>query len=445
MVLLSAVCVLLAPRAAGVPQFSTFHSENRDWTFSHLTVHRGTGAVYVGAVNRVYKLTGNLTLQVAHKTGPEEDNRSCYPPLIVQPCGEALALTNNVNKLLIIDYSENRLLACGSLYQGVCKLLRLDDLFILVEPSHKKEHYLSSVNRTGTMYGVIVRSEAGDGKLFIGTAVGGKQDYFPTLSSRKLPRDPESSAMLDYELHSDFVSSLIKIPSDTLALVAHFDIFYIYGFASGAFVYFLTVQPETPEGVAINSAGDLFYTSRIVRLCKDDPKFHSYVSLPFGCTRAGVEYRLLQAAYLAKPGDALARALNISGRDDVLFAIFSKGQKQYHHPPDDCALCAFPIRTVNLQIKERLQSCYQGEGNLELNWLLGKDVQCTKAVRRPPPAHARLGARRPADPLGEEGQPAPVFLPGKPHGQRSLRGCRPRGPKESGMSPLPNGVPKSQA
>ncbi|KAF0875925.1 plexin-A2 isoform X1 [Crocuta crocuta] len=378
-VLLSVVWVLLAPGAAGVPQFSTFHSENRDWTFNHLTVHRGTGAVYVGAINRVYKLTGNLTIQVAHKTGPEEDNKSCYPPLIVQPCSEVLTLTNNVNKLLIIDYSENRLLACGSLYQGVCKLLRLDDLFILVEPSHKKEHYLSSVNKTGTMYGVIVRSDGEDGKLFIGTAVDGKQDYFPTLSSRKLPRDPESSAMLDYELHSDFVSSLIKIPSDTLALVSHFDIFYIYGFASGGFVYFLTVQPETPEGVAINSAGDLFYTSRIVRLCKDDPKFHSYVSLPFGCTRAGVEYRLLQAAYLAKPGDSLAQAFNISGRDDVLFAIFSKGQKQYHHPPDDSALCAFPIRAVNLQIKERLQSCYQGEGNLELNWLLGKDVQCTKA------------------------------------------------------------------
>ncbi|XP_028924988.2 plexin-A2 isoform X2 [Ornithorhynchus anatinus] len=377
--LLSVVWVLLSHRPAGAAPFSTFHSENRDWTFNHLTVHRDTGAVYVGAINRVYKLSGNLTVQVAHKTGPEEDNKSCYPPLIVQPCSEVLTPTNNVNKLLLIDYSENRLLACGSLYQGVCKLLRLDDLFILVEPSHKKEHYLSSVNKTGTMYGVIVRSEGEDGKLFIGTAVDGKQDYFPTLSSRKLPRDPESSAMLDYELHSDFVSSLIKIPSDTLALVSHFDIFYIYGFASGGFVYFLTVQPETPEGVAVNSAGDLFYTSRIVRLCQDDPKFHSYVSLPLGCTRGAVEYRLLQAAYLAKPGDTLARALNVSSRDDVLFAIFSKGQKQYHQPPDDSALCVFPIRAVNGRIKERLQSCYQGEGNLELNWLLGKDVQCTKA------------------------------------------------------------------
>ncbi|NWY03278.1 PLXA2 protein, partial [Nothoprocta ornata] len=376
------VCLFLASLSRNVSSnalFSTFHSENRDWTFNHLAVHQGTGAVYVGAINRVYKLSGNLTILVAHKTGPEEDNKSCYPPLIVQPCSEILTLTNNVNKLLIIDYSENRLLACGSLYQGVCKLLRLDDLFILVEPSHKKEHYLSSVNKTGTMYGVIVRSEGEDGKLFIGTAVDGKQDYFPTLSSRKLPRDPESSAMLDYELHSDFVSSLIKIPSDTLALVSHFDIFYIYGFASGNFVYFLTVQPETPEGVSINSASDLFYTSRIVRLCKDDPKFHSYVSLPFGCVRGDTEYRLLQAAYLSKPGDVLARSLNITPQEDVLFAIFSKGQKQYHQPPDDSALCVFPIRAINAHIKDRLQSCYQGEGNLELNWLLGKDVQCTKA------------------------------------------------------------------
>uniref|UniRef100_A0A4W6FKV3 Plexin A2 n=1 Tax=Lates calcarifer TaxID=8187 RepID=A0A4W6FKV3_LATCA len=374
--------LLAIPALCSGQTFTSFHPERRDWVFNHLTVHQTTGALYIGAVNRVYKLSGNLTLLVSHDTGPEDDNKACYPPLIVQPCSEPLVSTNNVNKLLLIDYSQNRLLACGSLYQGVCKLLRLDDLFILVEPSHKKEHYLSSVNQTGTMYGVIVPSQGQDGTLFIGTAVDGKQDYFPTISSRKLPRDPESSAMLDYELHTDFVSSLIKIPSDTLALVSHFDIYYVYGFASGSFVYFLTVQPETPEN-SMSSSGstsDLFYTSRIVRLCKDDRKFHSYVSLPVGCVKNGVEYRLLQAAYLGKPGRVLAASLNISAQDDVLFTIFSKGQKQFHRPPDDSALCVFTIRDINARIKDRLQSCYQGEGNLELNWLLGKDVQCTKPV-----------------------------------------------------------------
>uniref|UniRef100_A0A8C3V470 Plexin A2 n=1 Tax=Catharus ustulatus TaxID=91951 RepID=A0A8C3V470_CATUS len=314
------LCLFLASLSRNVSSnalFNTFHSENRDWTFNHLTVHRGTGAVYVGAINRVYKLSGNLTILVAHKTGPEEDNKSCYPPLIVQPCSEVLTLTNNVNKLLIIDYSENRLLACGSLYQGVCKLLRLDDLFILVEPSHKKEHYLSSVNKTGTMYGVIVRSEGEDGKLFIGTAVDGKQDYFPTLSSRKLPRDPESSA----------------IPRPPRA--------------------FPSTPPATSSTPRASSACART-TPSSTRTCPC-PSAASRATLSTGCCRLP------------------------TSQEDVLFAIFSKGQKQYHHPPDDSALCAFPIRTVNAHIKERLQSCYQGEGNLELNWLLGKDVQCTKA------------------------------------------------------------------
>uniref|UniRef100_A0A8C7ZHD7 Plexin A2 n=1 Tax=Oryzias sinensis TaxID=183150 RepID=A0A8C7ZHD7_9TELE len=361
---------------------NSFQSERREWPLNHVTVHQSTGDLYVGAVNRIFKLSANLTLLVSHDTGPEYDNKACYPPLIVQPCSEPLASTDNVNKLLLIDYSNNRLLACGSLYQGICKLMRLDDLFILVEPTHKKEHYLSSDNQTGTMYGVVVPSLGQDATLYIGTAVGGKQDYFPTISSRKLPRDPESSAMLDYELHTDFVSSLIKIPSDTLALVPHFDIYYIYGFSSGSFVYFMTVQPETPENGMSGggSPGDLFYTSRIIRLCKDDKKFHSYVSLPVGCIHRGEEYRLLQAAYLSKVGRVLAKSLNISAQEDVLFAVFSKGQKQYHDPSDHSALCIFTIQDINARIKERLQSCYQGEGNLELHWLLGKDVQCTKPV-----------------------------------------------------------------
>uniref|UniRef100_A0A8C1W4H3 Plexin-A2 n=1 Tax=Cyprinus carpio TaxID=7962 RepID=A0A8C1W4H3_CYPCA len=340
--------VLFLPVVSCEQSFTTFHPERREWAFNHMTVHKTTGALYIGAVNRVYKLSGNLTLLVSHDTGPEDDNKACYPPLIVQPCTEPLVSTNNINKLLLIDYSQNRLLACGSLYQGVCKLLRLDDLFILVEPSHKKEHYLSSVNQTGTMYGVIVPSQGKDGTLFIGTAVDGNLQQCWTTS---------------YTLTLFHHSSRFPPTPWRWSLIS------------------TSTTSMTPEN-SMSSSGpsnDLFYTSRIVRLCKDDHKFHSYVSLPIGCVQNRIEYRLLQAAYLGKPGRVLAASLNISAQDDVLFAVFSKGQKQYHHPPDDSALCVFSIRDINAQIKERMQSCYQGEGNLELNWLLGKDVPCTKA------------------------------------------------------------------
>ncbi|KAJ8261804.1 hypothetical protein GJAV_G00158600 [Gymnothorax javanicus] len=364
--------------------YRTFYAENPEWTLNHLTVDSRNGNVYVGAVNRIYKLSPALELQVSHQTGPDEDNRKCYPPRIVQPCGEPLALTNNVNKMLLVDYRENRLLACGSLFQGICKLLRLEDLFKLGEPSHRKEHYLSGVNESGSVIGVIVSygDASATDKLFVATAVDGKPEYFPTISSRKLARNSEEEGMFAYVFHDEFVASMIKIPSDTFTVVPDFDIYYVYGFGSGSFVYFLTLQPEMGGPTTGSSAArEQVYTSKLVRLCKDDTAFNSYVEVPLGCVKGGVEYRLLQAAYLSKAGAILARSLGVGSDDDVLYAIFSKGQKRRpREASQESALCVFPLREINERIKDRLQSCYKGEGTLDLAWLKVKDIPCSSAL-----------------------------------------------------------------
>ncbi|XP_061922684.1 plexin-A4-like [Entelurus aequoreus] len=365
--------------------YASFRAENPEWTFNHLTVDYRNGNVYLGVVNRIYKLSPGLEVQVSHQTGPDEDNRKCYPPRIVQPCSEPLTLTNNVNKMLLMDYRENRLLACGSLYQGICKLLRLDDLFKLGEPFHKKEHYLSGVNESGSVFGVIVSyGNASPDMLFVATAVDGKPEYFPTISSRKLARNSEEDGMFAYVFHDEFVASMIKIPSDTFTVIPDFDIYYIYGFASGNFVYFLTLQPEMGGGptTGSSSAGkEQVYTSKIVRLCKADTAFHSYVEVPIGCVSGNVDYRLLEAAYLSKAGANLARSLDVAPDDDVLFAVFSKGQKRRPRQEfQDSALCVFSLREINEKIKDRLQSCYRGEGTLDLAWLKVKDIHCSSAL-----------------------------------------------------------------
>uniref|UniRef100_A0A672NEP2 Plexin-A4 n=1 Tax=Sinocyclocheilus grahami TaxID=75366 RepID=A0A672NEP2_SINGR len=390
------IIVLLVPLVATSPQqpsaasrvhekYSTFRVEYPEWTFNHLAVDHRNGNVYLGAVNRIYKLSPGLDVQVSHQTGPDEDNRNCYPPRIVQPCSEPLTLTNNVNKMLLMDYRENRLLACGSLYQGICKLLRLDDLFKLGEPFHKKEHYLSGVNESGSVFGVIVSyGDASPDKLFVATAVDGRPEYFPTISSRKLTRNSEEDGMFAYVFHDEFVASMIKIPSDTFTVVPDFDIYYIYGFSSGNFVYFLTLQPEMGGGptTGSSSAGrEQVYTSKLVRLCKDDTAFNSYVEVPLGCVKGGVEYRLLQAAYLSKAGTILARSLGIGPDDDILYAVFSKGQKRRpKESSQESALCVFTLKEINERIKDRLQSCYKGEGTLDLAWLKVKDISCSSAL-----------------------------------------------------------------
>ncbi|XP_045144860.1 plexin-A4 [Echinops telfairi] len=356
----------------------TFRGEPTEG-FNHLVVDERTGHIYLGAVNRIYKLSSDLKVLVTHQTGPDEDNPKCYPPRIVQTCNEPLSTTNNVNKMLLIDYKENRLIACGSLYQGICKLLRLEDLFKLGEPFHKKEHYLSGVNESGSVFGVIVSYSNLDDKLFIATAVDGKPEYFPTISSRKLTKNSEADGMFAYVFHDEFVASMIKIPSDTFTVIPDFDIYYVYGFSSGNFVYFLTLQPEmvSPPG---STTKEQVYTSKLVRLCKEDTAFNSYVEVPIGCEHSGVEYRLLQAAYLSKAGAVLARTLRVRSDDDLLFTVFSKGQKRKMKSLDQSALCIFILKQINDRIKERLQSCYRGEGTLDLAWLKVKDIPCSSAL-----------------------------------------------------------------
>uniref|UniRef100_A0A8C7SKX5 Sema domain-containing protein n=1 Tax=Oncorhynchus mykiss TaxID=8022 RepID=A0A8C7SKX5_ONCMY len=347
---------------------------------THLVVHNKTGEVYLGAVNWIFKLSSNLTKLRSHVTGPVVDNEKCYPPPGVQSCPHELTQISNVNKLLLLDYGQNRLIACGSTSQGICQFLRLDDLFKLGEPHHRKEHYLSSVAEAGTMSGVVIGGDAAGsggeaGKLFVGTPIDGKSEYFPTLSSRKLMDNEENADMFSFVYQDEFVSSQLKIPSDTLSKFPAFDIYYIYGFSSEQFVYYLTLQLDT-QLTSPDASGEQFFTSKIVRLCVDDPKFYSYVEFPIGCTKDGVEYRLVQDAYLSRPGTKLARSLGISEQEEVLFTVFAQGQKNRAKPPKESALCLFTLRRIKEKIKERIQSCYRGEGKLSLPWLLNKELAC---------------------------------------------------------------------
>lgn len=167
------------------------------------------------------------------------------------------------------------------------------------------------------------KAERSGSRLFIGAAIDGKSEYFPTLSSRKLVADEESVNMFSLVYQDEFVSSQIKIPSDTLSLYPAFDIYYVYGFSSRTYVYFLTLQLDT-QLTQMDAGGEKFFTSKIVRMCSNDTDFYSYVEFPLGCTKDGVEYRLVQAAYKQKPGRRLAQALGLSEEDDVLFVIFSQ-------------------------------------------------------------------------------------------------------------------------
>lgn len=59
-----------------------------------------------------------------------------------------------------------------------------------------------------------------------------------------------------------------------------------------------------------------------------------------------------------------------------------QGQKNRSNPPRETVLCLFTLHDINLAMRERIRSCYRGEGRLSLPWLLNKELPCIHTVRR---------------------------------------------------------------
>jgi len=92
---------------------------------SHLVVDNSTGAVYLGAVDRLYQLPADLDGAGRHEvvTGPLDDNPMCPPQ--PEECKCTVPGCKNperqpmrgVSKALLIDHDNRQLIHCTNLYQ----------------------------------------------------------------------------------------------------------------------------------------------------------------------------------------------------------------------------------------------------------------------------------------------------------------------------------------
>lgn len=101
------------PVSAG-PIVATYSDGNH--RLQHLVVDKHSALVYVGGTNRLYQLSPDLERQVVVETGPRDDSPEC--PAVDCLGSVTKRSTDNINKALVIDYTDTRLIACGTLYQG---------------------------------------------------------------------------------------------------------------------------------------------------------------------------------------------------------------------------------------------------------------------------------------------------------------------------------------
>ncbi|CAK9830794.1 plxna4 [Anthophora retusa] len=357
--LLLSILVLLSPqlpvRSTSTDIVQRFHDPEVK-RMNHLVVDKNTGRVYVGAVNRLYQLSPDLNLVVKEVTGPKGDSTACS--MIDCPRETPTRLVDNVNKALVIDYTTTRLISCGSLSQGTCRVRNLHNISDMVQ--EVKEAVVAN-NVTASTVAFIAPGPPNppvSQVMYVGVTYTGNSPYrseVPAVSSRSLDKD----RMLN--IAETAVTTGTRMYVNSLSR-ERYRINYVYGFSSGGFSYFMTTQMRNTETA--------IYISKLVRVCQDDQHYYSYTEIPINCTNDGIYYNLVQAAYVGKAGSVLAGDLGITAQDDVLFAVFAEGNTTSSDiPKEHSALCVYSLKAIRRKFMTNIQKCFSGEGHRGLGYI----------------------------------------------------------------------------
>uniref|UniRef100_A0A673XKH6 Plexin-B2-like n=1 Tax=Salmo trutta TaxID=8032 RepID=A0A673XKH6_SALTR len=323
---------------------SAFNEFTSDTLINNVVQDPITSRLYVGTVNTLYQLDQSLRSEARTRTGPELDNRQCTPP--VTSCEEAVE-TDNHNKLLLIHPSKDILIVCGSLYRGICSLRNLSNVeqVLYFNDNKGEKSYVASAEESVSVVGVVSYYFSKDKENFTVFLVAkgyGSHDSTKLISTRIL-QDIHDWVMFD----SIIEASAVQSNPFTLRYLHDFR----HVFKDEGFVYFLFSRT-----LGAQDSGTKNFTF-ISRMCENDHNYYSYTELQLNCS-AGNKYNKVQAAYVALPGEALAKNMSSSGQyGPVVFVVFSSDD-------DSSAVCMYPLRAINQRLVEIIGACYSTKGQI---------------------------------------------------------------------------------
>uniref|UniRef100_A0A667XLY5 MET proto-oncogene, receptor tyrosine kinase n=1 Tax=Myripristis murdjan TaxID=586833 RepID=A0A667XLY5_9TELE len=321
-----------------------------------------SGVIYVGAVNRIYALSPNLTKLSEYRTGPLFANESCdqHSP------GHTGKLDNHNLALVVETIYDKGLFSCGSADHGVCRRHVLDDGAspktvaedVYCFADYRYRRLPGEQNLVATPAGSqVLNVESNVIQFFVGNSeipdLKNESGTFPqlhTLSVRKMKTSQNGFIAFSNRWYLDLIPSLR----------GNYYLRYVYSFHSGPFTYFLTIQQVSRDSQA--------YHTRIVRMCSSDLEIRRYVEMPLECIctskrrRRSTEglkvFNVVQAAYVTKVGNDvnLQKQLKVEEGDDVLFAAFAQSKPNSPEPTANSAICVISLKHINNLFKRYMQT-----------------------------------------------------------------------------------------
>ncbi|XP_066284363.1 hepatocyte growth factor receptor-like isoform X1 [Branchiostoma lanceolatum] len=338
-------------------EFPNFRSGELGQRLQQLSVDNNSGRVYLGATNILYQLSADLELQQSYKSGPVWDSPRCGP--FAQHCRDGKVLSDNNNKILLVDESLGVLLACGSVLQGTCSVHPLEN--IASELDYDRAAYVASGE---SVVAFFAPGYDGAQSLYVGAEYETDKPAefsIPAVSTRTLSHTTATEYKINFALQTQHQHSYVSVNGN---YASDYRIRYVDGFSHDGFSYFLTVQKTSVDSQS--------YHSRLVRVCQNDRAYFSYTELPITCYGHDEKpYNIIQAAALHKPGHNLTDVHpGMTTTDEVLFAVFAESESEDSPvPKNNSVLCTFPMSDVRAHFQDGIQSCYGGQGQPGLEFL----------------------------------------------------------------------------
>ena len=291
---------------------NSFSDPTNFGNINHVAININSGKVYVGAVNKLYQLSENLTQEKSAVTGPKDDSPNCRPNTTCE--GYERISTNSVSKALVIDYDDSKILTCSNIMQGHCEKRKLSDItqkdrdiWMPMVPFDEKSPVVMFIANGPDPNESNEGCGTGGNALYIGatrSTIGETsfRDTVPSLASRRL-----DNFQMTYT--NILGGKTILNVADSLRDI--YIINFLYGFPSGGFSYFLATQKGAVHDV------EAPLVTKISRVCQNDCKFYSYVEMNLKCANHSV----LRAAYVTRPGSSLALNLEIAHEGEPRFGL----------------------------------------------------------------------------------------------------------------------------
>ena len=333
--------------------------------------------LYIGAVNRIYRLTFDLEVQNLTFTGPKNDSQRCNLNAISNPsvCSSPKVLTDNYNKVLLLHKtgSTRRLLTCGSLFQGICESRNFGDLsvnstYIIAvatnDPGANTVAFVSDVTdptTSSTMEAVYTASDFFNdtSKDMDGIDVLIRLDFVKAVAIRKLtPLDDSFKLIASDESALKYKKSYIK-PSKLR---------FVTGFTSGIYRYFLMTERVTTDDQGTIKE---FIQTRIVHMCQNDLHLRTFVDIPLVCQTGSAEFGVATAARVIRPAQKLRESLKIGASDDVLVVTFRNEEAT-----PSSAVCVYSMPAIQDAVVQNIKGCRSGNITFKQNKFEVNDIQC---------------------------------------------------------------------